>query len=209
MLYCASRHQSGGALNKAGVRPSVCLSVCPMSIAEQEGHAVAGAGHLHINLAANSQVTQQIERTLKLSANIGKLSKTTLQVYQWRTDACCRIVSRDPWTKVHKIQETKFQLARPSTLLNLSLPIKSARDIRCGKIWSWKSRPKFTLGHQICHQLIGHTRVSRHSVVTLALDCFVSGISLVLCWKCHFKIWICSHRVRSMSSVVLWARYLG
>ena len=63
--------------------PSVCPSVCPMPIAQQEGHAVAGAGHLHINLAPNPQVTQLIERTLKLSANIGKLSKkTTLQVYQ-------------------------------------------------------------------------------------------------------------------------------
>jgi len=30
MLYCASRHQSGGALSKDGVRPFVRLSVpCP------------------------------------------------------------------------------------------------------------------------------------------------------------------------------------
>jgi len=31
-----------------------------------------------------------------------------------------------------------------------------------------------------------YTSFCRHSVVTLALDCFVSEILLVLCWKCHF-----------------------
>jgi len=35
---------------------------------------------------------------------MGKLSKTTLQVHQWRTDACRRMVSRDPRTKVHEIR---------------------------------------------------------------------------------------------------------
>jgi len=36
--------------------------------------------------------------------------------------------------------------------------------------------PKFTLGHQICHESIGRTRVSIDSVVTLAhrLLCFRS-----------------------------------
>jgi len=39
-------------------------------------------------------------------------------------------------------------------------PTKSVRDIRCEKICSQKSRPNFTLGHQICYQSIGRTRVS-------------------------------------------------
>jgi len=34
---------------------------------------------------------------------MGKLLKTILQVYQWSTDACRRMVSRDPRTKVHEI----------------------------------------------------------------------------------------------------------
>jgi len=63
------------------------------------------------------------------------------------------------------------------------------------------------------HQSIGirqYTSFCRHSAVTLALECFVSEISLVLYRKCHFytycphlspKIWTCCPTVRSMSSV--------
>jgi len=43
---------------------------------------------------------------------------------------------------------------------------------------------KFMLGHQICHQSIDCTSFYRHSVVTLALDCCISEISLVLYCKC-------------------------
>jgi len=34
-----------------------------------------------------------------------KMPKTTLHVYQWRTDACRRMVSWDPRLKVHEIRE--------------------------------------------------------------------------------------------------------
>jgi len=85
------------------------------------------------------------------------------------------------------------------------------------KFCSRKSRPKFTLGHQIYQQSIDRTSFYRHTVVTLALDCLVWEISLVLYLICHFwtyplsftKIWRRFSRTRWMSSVVKWARSLG
>jgi len=64
-------------------------------------------------LAPNPRATQWTERTLKLLANMRKLSKSTLHVHQWRTDACRRTVSRDPRTKNHKIQEISFKWPDP------------------------------------------------------------------------------------------------
>ena len=56
-----------------------------------------------------------------------------------------------------------------------------------------------TLGHQICHQSIGRTLLFyRHSIVTLALDCFVSKIdlSLIVYRKCRDVIIIVHERNR-------------
>jgi len=78
------------------------------------------AGCLYRKLAPNLQAMQWIETTLKLLANIVKhgevVKKNTLQVHQWRTDACRRMVSRDSRTKVHDIRGTS--LAKPLTRPN-------------------------------------------------------------------------------------------
>ena len=65
--------------------------------------------------------------------------------------------------------------------------ILSRSNKKCARYPLWKkfaprkSRPKFTLGHQICHQSIGRTKVSIDTGVSLALDCFVSQR---YCWYC-------------------------
>ena len=67
------------------------------------------------------------------------------------------MVSRDPRTKVHKILLNTcttiiFDWPYPNTAKFRRALTKSVRDIRCGKIFApRKSRPKFTLGLQICH----------------------------------------------------------
>jgi len=128
------------------------------------------------------------------------------------------------WTALHAAR-WKYKFRR--------IPTKSARY----PLWKnlpppRKSGPKFTLGRgspdsEICHQSIGHTlynvvcNLYRHCAVTLALDCFVSKMSLVLYRKCHFctrplvfhrKVGHVSLELdRSMSSrpIVQWARSLG
>jgi len=70
-----------------------------------------------------------------------------VQVYQWRTDACRRMVSRDPRTEVHKILGIRFDWPDPQ-----SWQISWRPDKKCAKYPLWrnfvpqKSRPKFTLG---------------------------------------------------------------
>jgi len=61
-------------------------------------------GHLYRKLAPDPLVAQWTERTLKLSETWGCCQKTTFQVYQWRTDACRRMVSRDLQIKVREIR---------------------------------------------------------------------------------------------------------
>jgi len=72
--------------------------------------------HLHM---PNSRATYWIETTLKPSANMGKLSKITLQVQQWRTDVCRRMVSMNPRT--------------------LMLPNLSCADKKCARYPFWKN----------------------------------------------------------------------
>jgi len=87
----------------------------------------------------------------------------------------------DPLTKSSRNLGNKFWLARPPTLPNFVQLRGKVRDIYYGKILlPRKSRPKFTLGVQICHQSIGRTLHDFwRFVVTLALDYLVSEISLV------------------------------
>jgi len=65
-------------------------------------------GHLYGKLAPDPLVTQWTERTLKLSKTRGSCRQTTFQVYQWRTDGCRRMVSRDLEIKVHEIRGISF-----------------------------------------------------------------------------------------------------
>ena len=99
------------------------------------------------------------------------------------------------WHLQTKVHETiRFDWPDPNIAKFRRAATKSVRDIRCGKILlPGKNRPKFALSHQICHQSVGHTRVSIDTVVTLALDCFVSEISLVLYRKCHLNIPLVFH----------------
>jgi len=69
-----------------------------------------GAGHLYRKLAPN----QWIETSLKLSVNYGEVVKNDFASVQWRIDACRRMVSRDPRTKVHEMRGM-FWLARSLT----------------------------------------------------------------------------------------------
>ena len=64
------------------------------------------AGHLYRKLAPDHRATQWIETSLKLSANMRKLSKNhfTRLVHQWRIDAC-HMVSQDPGPKFTKFGE--------------------------------------------------------------------------------------------------------
>jgi len=110
------------------------------------------AGHLHRKLAPNPRATQWIETTLKLSssANMGKLSKTTLHVHQWRIDALSPHGIRGPATKVHDIRRISFDWANPQRC-----QISSRSDKKCAREISIvernsaprQSRPKFTLEH--------------------------------------------------------------
>jgi len=63
---------------------------------------------------------------------MGKLSKNTLQVHLWRTDACRRMVSpRDPRIKVHEIRRMG---QTPNVAKFRRIPTTSVQDIPCGKI---------------------------------------------------------------------------
>ena len=123
------------------------------------------AGHLYRNLAPNPRATQWIETTLKLSANIEKLSKNHVRsvgisVKDWCMSPHC---ITGPQTKVHEIREVRVDWPDPLTLPNfvaLRQKVCEISDVvRCGKNCSQKSTSKVTLGHQICQQPIGCTRV--------------------------------------------------
>jgi len=68
-------------------------------------------------------------------------------------------ITGPPQTKVYEIPGISFDWPDPNVAKFRRAPTKSVRDIPC-----WKnllqSRQKFILGHQICHQSIGRTRVS-------------------------------------------------
>ena len=70
----------------------------------------ARCGHLYRKLAPDPLVTQWIERTLKLSEDMGKLSKNHFSMIQWRTGAyrSSRMVSRDLRIKLHEIRGISF-----------------------------------------------------------------------------------------------------
>jgi len=75
------------------------------------------AGHLYRKLAPIPQAMQWIERTLELSANIGKLSInhfTSVSVKDWCMSLHCITVPGPKFTKFRN----KFRLARPPTLPN-------------------------------------------------------------------------------------------
>jgi len=176
------------------------------------------AESLHLNLGQHNE--QKEHWHYLQSANIGKLSKnhfTTVPVKDWCMSPHGIM---GPPDKRSQNSVNKFQLARPLTMPNfVKSPTKSLRDTCCGNIFSpvkqAKVHPRSPDLSPIDRQ---YTSFYRHSVVTLALDYFVSEISLVLYCKCHFctyrprlspKIWRCSPRVRSMSSVMQWARLLA
>jgi len=105
-------------------------------------------------LVQKASAMQWIERTPKLSANIGECRKTTSQVYRWRTDACRRMASRNPRTKVHKIWGISFNWPDPQRC-----QISSCPDKNCARYLLWKN---FALGKidqvhprsPVCHQSI-------------------------------------------------------
>jgi len=161
----------------------------------KEGRAVAGndrpmqAIYEYRKLAPNPSgklAMQWIERTLKLSANIGKLSQNHFTNVSGRPDAGRRMISRDPQTKVHEIRG-KFRLARPQRR-----QMSSPSDKKCARYPLWKnfasrkSMLKFTLGHQICHQSIGCAQVS---IATLCSN-FVSEISLYTVSQKTSHLWL-------------------
>ena len=91
-------------------------------------------------------------------------------------------------------------------------PTKSARAIPCGKFLLPRKVSQSSPYRSPDLSPVDRPYASfyRHCVVTLALDCFVLEISLVLYHKYHFctyslrlspKLWRCSPRVRSMSSI--------
>jgi len=92
-----------------------------------------------------------------------------------------------PPTKVDEIRRISFDWRDPDVAKFRRAPTKCVKYPLRNNFAPRKSRLKFTPGHLICHQSIGHSRVSTdNSVVTVALECFVSEITLVLYRKCHF-----------------------
>jgi len=75
------------------------------------------AGHLYRKLAVHLILEQCSEQKEYYRQTWGSCRKTTLQVHQWRTDACHCMVSRDPQT-TSRNSGNKFRLARPPTLPN-------------------------------------------------------------------------------------------
>jgi len=109
--------------------------------------------------------------------------KITLQVHQWRTDACrCG----NPVPKFTKFGQLVSNSQTPNTAKFRRAPTKIC------EISLWK---KILLSGKVARSSPlpdlspidrPYTSFYRHSVVTLALDCFVSEISLVLYRKWHF-----------------------
>jgi len=138
-------------------------------------------------LAPNPRATQWIERTLKLSANIGNLSKnhfTSASVKDW----CMSPHGiRGPPDKSLRNSGNNFRLARPQRRQISSRSEKNVRDIRCRKILlpekSHSRSPDLSPIDRPYKSSYRHW----NSVVTLALDCFVSEISLFFYRKCHFS----------------------
>ena len=96
------------------------------------------AGHLYRKIVPYPWATQWIERTLKLSANIEKLSInhfTSVSVKDW-----CMLphgVTR-PSGQSSRNSRNKFRLARPPMLPNFVALWKKVCDIRCGVFLSPK-----------------------------------------------------------------------
>jgi len=137
--HCSSPEGHGLTRPTAAVYCLVSDSSDVRPTGKQEGRVVAGDHRAMRGTCTKSLhliVGQCIEwkRTLKLSANIRKLSKkTTLQVHQWRTNACRRMVSRDPGPKFTKFGGIVSIVQTPITAKFCRATTKSVRDIRCGK----------------------------------------------------------------------------
>ena len=121
---------------------------------------------------------------------------------------------RDPRTKVHKIRGISFDWPDLQRC-----QISSCSDKKCAGYPLWKnsvpqkSRPNYTRSPDLSPINRPYTNFYRHSVVTLALDCFISEISLVCIakatsartpWAPHLspKIWRYSPRVRSIYDMI-------
>jgi len=136
-----------GALDRALIRHEKFLNETRGPCCRSE--PPRDAGHLCRKLAPNPLATQWIEISLKLPSEWkawGSCRKTTLEVHQWMTDACCRMVSRDPRAKVHKIRGISFDWPDPH-----SCKTSPHSDKKCARHRLWKnvavrkSRQKFTL----------------------------------------------------------------
>jgi len=169
-------------------------------------------------LAPNPRTTQWIETALKLSAsatNMGKLSKNHF------TSASVKDCIVAAWyhgttDKSSRNSGNEFWLARPLTRPNFVALRQIVCEISVVKenFAPRKNWPKCTIGHQICHQSPidrPYTSFYRHSVVTLASFHRYRWFFIAFVHTPHLlpKIWRRSPWVRSMSSVVQWARSLG
>ena len=146
------------------------------------------AGHLYRKLTANPRATQWIERSLELSANMVKLSKnhfTRAPVKDWCTSPRGVTGSQD---QSSRNSGNKFPLARLLTRPNVVALRQSARDRLSvvEKLYSQKVAKVHRRSPDLSPVDTPYTGFYTHSVVTLALDRFVSEISLVLYRKCHF-----------------------
>jgi len=157
------------------------------------------------------------KNTKTISANMGKLSANfaSVPVNDW----CMSPHGiTGPPDQSSRNSGNKFRLDRPLTRPNFV----ALRQKACGisvvkKMILRKSAKVHTRSPDLSISRL-YTISYRYSVATLALDCFVLEISLVLYRKCHFctyplrlspKVWRCSPRIRSMSSILQWARSMG
>jgi len=127
-----------------------------------QGTTARCATLVYIKLALNPQTTQWIERTLKhrKTKTCGSCRQTTyiVSVKDW-----CILphgIKRPP-EQSSRNSGNKFRLTRPPNAAKFCrAPSRTVRDIHFKNLCSRKSRSKFTLGHQIYRQSIGHARVS-------------------------------------------------
>jgi len=150
---------------------------------------------------------------------MGSSRNNHFPVHQWRT-ACMSSHMVSP-KQSSRNSGNKFRLTSPLTLPNFVALRREVCEISVME--KFCSSEKWAKVHPRLSDLLPIYSFYKYFVVSLAIDCFISVISLILYRKHHFctysiqycippispKIWKCFPRIRSMSSAVQWARSLG
>jgi len=158
----------------------------------QEGHAVTGNYRAmrdtcteSLHLISGNAVNRNKSETI---CKHGMLSKNHFTSASVKNGCMSPHGITGPPDQSSRNLRNEFPLARPRTQPNfVALRQKSVWNISCGKHLIPEKKAKV---HPRSPDLSpidrSYRSFYRHSLVTLALDCFVSVISLVLYRNCHF-----------------------